>query len=548
MEEKLCFVVMGFGKKTDLASGNTFDLDKTYQNIIKPIVSECGYKCVRADEVQDTGLIDRSMYALILWADLVIADISTLNPNAIYELGVRHAVKPSSTIIIKAESTSKIPFDIDHTRVFSYKHLGEDVGVDEANRMKKLLKEKILNIAKGSVKDSPVYEYLHTLQEPHMDIEEYKDIVGALAEKNDCIFALVESAKLLMKEGNFSEAIKYWKKALEKNPTEPYYIQQLALCTYKQKVSKEEQEMYLNDALRILERLADSNDPETFGLKGAIYKRLSRINNDNIGYLNRAIEYYEKGYMISYDFYTGENLAFCFDKKSALLNDGEDEKIYCRIQAKKIREQLYKILSSKMELEDITNIPNVKWMSATFSICCYALGKQEEGRKYEKLFKDMAEQWEKDTYNFQKEELKQLINIEVVNMAKIYKVFISHSWAHVNDLKSLRNLLESRGYFSVEFTEFPPTDSINSMNTYYIRQRITERIQTSDIVLGIAGIYASHSDWMKWELDKAIEKRVPIIGVIPRGQERISSIVSNRAIEIVHWNTESIVSAIRKTI
>lgn len=80
---------------------------------------------------------------------------------------------------------------------------------------------------------------------------------------------------------------------------------------------------------------------------------------------------------------------------------------------KKIREQLYKILSSKMELEDITNIPNVKWMSATFSICCYALGKQEEGRKYEKLFKDMAEQWEKDTYNFQKEELKQLINIEV---------------------------------------------------------------------------------------------------------------------------------------
>ena len=237
--------------------------------------------------------------------------------------------------------------------------------------------------------------------------------LGALAEKNDCIFALVESAKLLMKEGNFSEAIKYWKKALEKNPTEPYYIQQLALCTYKQKVSKEEQEMYLNDALRILERLADSNDPETFGLKGAIYKRLSKINNDNIGYLNRAIEYYEKGYMISYDFYTGENLAFCFDKKSTLLNDGEDEKIYCRIQAKKIREQLYKILSSKMELEDITNIPNVKWMSATFSICCYALGKQEEGRKYEKLFKDMAEQWEKDTYNFQKEELKQLINIEV---------------------------------------------------------------------------------------------------------------------------------------
>ena len=131
-------------------------------------------------------------------------------------------------------------------------------------------------------------------------------------------------------------------------------------------------------------------------------------------------------------------------------------------------------------------------------------------------------------------------------MAKTYKIFISHSWSHVNDLKSLRNLLESRGYFNVEFTEFPPTDSINSMNTYYIRQRISERIAASNIVLGIARIYASYSDWMKWELDKAIEKGVPIIGVIPRGQERISAIVNDRADEIVHWNTESIVSAIRK--
>lgn len=131
-------------------------------------------------------------------------------------------------------------------------------------------------------------------------------------------------------------------------------------------------------------------------------------------------------------------------------------------------------------------------------------------------------------------------------MAKLYKVFISHSWAHVNDLKLLRNLLESRGYFNVEFTEFPPSDSIDSINTYYIRQRISERILASDVVLGIAGVYASYSEWMKWELNKAIEKGIPIIGVIPRGQERVSSVVRDSSTEIVHWNTESIVSAIRK--
>lgn len=75
------------------------------------------------------------------------------------------------------------------------------------------------------------------------------------------------------------------------------------------------------------------------------------------------------------------------------------------------------------------------------------------------------------------------------------------------DLNSLRNLLESRGYFNVGFNEFPFTDSINSTSTYYIRRRISERIAASDIVLGIAGIYVSYSDCMKWKFDKVIEKK-----------------------------------------
>ena len=48
------------------------------------------------------------------------------------------------------------------------------------------------------------------------------------------------------------------------------------------------------------------------------------------------------------------------------------------------------------------------------------------------------------------------------------------------------------------------------------------------------------------ELDKAIELDVPIVGVAPWGQERVSKTVSDRAKEVVRWNTESIVAAIRK--
>jgi hypothetical protein len=110
----LCFVIMGFGKKTDYTdTPRTLDLDATYQAIIKPAVVACGLDCVRADEVSHSGLIDQPMYEMLLRADLVIADISTANPNALYELGVRHALRPYSTIVIK-EIDGKFPFDLSH--------------------------------------------------------------------------------------------------------------------------------------------------------------------------------------------------------------------------------------------------------------------------------------------------------------------------------------------------------------------------------------------------------------------------------------------------
>ncbi len=58
-------------------------MDKTYLNIIKPAVEKSDLECIRGDEIQDSGLIDKNMYALLLQADLVIADITTYNPNAI---------------------------------------------------------------------------------------------------------------------------------------------------------------------------------------------------------------------------------------------------------------------------------------------------------------------------------------------------------------------------------------------------------------------------------------------------------------------------------
>src|SRR3712207_8241538 len=102
-EQRTCFVVMGFGTKTDYPNKRVLDLDKSYQNLIKPAVEAAGLKCIRADEIKHSGVIDVPMYEQLLKADVVVADLSTSNSNAFYELGVRHALRQYTTIIIRSE-------------------------------------------------------------------------------------------------------------------------------------------------------------------------------------------------------------------------------------------------------------------------------------------------------------------------------------------------------------------------------------------------------------------------------------------------------------
>jgi len=407
--KKLCFVIMGFGKKTDPSTGVTIDLDQTYKNIIQPAVCLAGFECVRADEVQDSGLIDKSMYMLLMHADLVIADISTYNPNAIYELGIRHAVRPFSTIILK-EKSGKIPFDLDHTRMFSYTHLGEDIGADESVRCQRDLVELIQKVDRQKDIDSPLYEFLHQIEPPKLPEAEYKHLITELADRERYIFAIVEKAKhSLDKENDPKLAASYWQKANKIVPTEPYFIQQLALCTYKSKHPTEN--TALTDALQIILQLDPdgiTNDPETLGITGAIYKNLWILQSD-AGYLDRAIEYYGKGYKIRNDYYNGENYALCLNIKSSISEDG-DEKIYYRIEAKKTRESLIAQLTNLVDEIDFDQRLDKMWVFGTLANCFFATNETESAEKFESLFYTAApEDWQRQTYEKNKQQLmKQL--------------------------------------------------------------------------------------------------------------------------------------------
>lgn len=405
--KKLCFVIMGFGKKTDLSTGKTLDLDKTYKNIIRPAVEKSGLKCVRADEIQDSGLIDKSMYALLMHADLVVADISTYNPNAIYELGVRHAVRPLATIIIK-EQEGTIPFDLNHNRIFHYAHLGDDIGVDEAERCTESLSNMIDSLLKNNTIDSPLYDYIKDIEPPKLTKKEYQRIIGDLSDREDSIFAISERATHCMEESNFTEAARLWQKAEELVPNESYFTQQHALARYKSKAPSEISA--LTDALQIIEKLDpdnETNDPETLGLTGAIYKRLWHVTNDK-EYLKRAIDYYSKGFQIRRDYYNGENYALCLNIAASIEEDSE-EKTFYKVAVKKARNEILEVLSHLHEDGEFTQSVN-KWSYATLASCYFGLGDENNGNKFEKIFLSLTSiGWESETYFENKKILAELL-------------------------------------------------------------------------------------------------------------------------------------------
>ena len=153
-----CFVIQGFGKKTDYATGRVLNLDASYA-IIKEAVEQAGHECLRADEIVHSGNIDRLMYEHLLRADVVIADLSTQNLNAAFELGVRYGLRPNATIIV-AEDGFNAAFDVNHQVIRRYKHLGEDVGRTETQRFQKDLQTAIAEVVGGERVDSPVYTLL----------------------------------------------------------------------------------------------------------------------------------------------------------------------------------------------------------------------------------------------------------------------------------------------------------------------------------------------------------------------------------------------------
>lgn len=113
---KKCFVIMPFGNASPEQKKR---FDGVYRGIIVPAVREAGYEPIREDISATPGSIPKSIVTKLAEAEMVVADLTSINSNVFYELGIRHVFSKTGTVLIMNKGES-IPFDNASYRVIQY--------------------------------------------------------------------------------------------------------------------------------------------------------------------------------------------------------------------------------------------------------------------------------------------------------------------------------------------------------------------------------------------------------------------------------------------
>lgn len=325
MNKPFCFVLMPFGKKSD-AAGSVINFDAVYQQLIAPSISEAGMEPLRADEEMTGGIIHKPMFERLILCEYAVADLTTANANVFYELGVRHAVRPWSTVPVFSKGGSQLPFDVAPLRAMPYTLDGDGTPGDP-EKDKKLLVERLQEARRQAADepatDSPVYQLIEGfpgVEHAKTDVfraqvryaaekmarlaearQEGRDAVAALEKEFEPIDAL-ESGVILDLFLSY-RAVKAWNDmiALVKKMPRPLAStvmvqEQLAFALNRDKRRDE--------AERVLLKLIDErgSSSETYGLLGRVYKdrwEEAKAGGDEFearGFLEKAIEAYLKGF------------------------------------------------------------------------------------------------------------------------------------------------------------------------------------------------------------------------------------------------------------
>jgi len=333
----LCFILMPFGTKSD-SEGNTFQFDKIYNLVIKPAVEDAGMEPIRADEEKIGGIIHKPMFERLILCEYAIADLTTANANVYYELGIRHATRPFSTVMLFAEG-SRIPFDLGPVRGYPYPVDADGLPADiETTRtlVTTKLKEAKENSAE-SAEDSPVFQLLDQMDPPDISriktdifresVRYAQDLKIDLAKAREEGLEAVEAIQATLGTLEDAEAgivvdlllsyraVSAWPQMINLYEAMPRALSRTVLIReqYAFALNRNEQSA---DAEQVLLDLIQErgSSSETYGLLGRVYKDrwTAASKSGNIlaakGHLKKAIETYLKGFQTDWrDAYPGIN-------------------------------------------------------------------------------------------------------------------------------------------------------------------------------------------------------------------------------------------------
>src|SRR5688572_20664019 len=125
---KRVFIVRPFATREGV------DFDAVERDLIQKALSQVKVASLRGSTTIpfiEQGNIREDMFRELVTADLVIADLSIHNANVFYELGIRHAVRPNATFLLRAKSVSTYPFDLQTDRYLTYDAAQPAHSVDE---------------------------------------------------------------------------------------------------------------------------------------------------------------------------------------------------------------------------------------------------------------------------------------------------------------------------------------------------------------------------------------------------------------------------------
>ena len=325
-DRPLCFVLMPFGTKKDPAGGSDIDFDSIYEQGLRPGIEDAGMEPLRADEERTGGIIHKVMFERLLLCDFAVADLTTANANVFYELGVRHAVRPATTLSVFDERRPP-PFDLNYLRALPYQLSNDNrLDPDAAAKLRGAIATRLKDLRATSPAsvDSPLFQLLTDYPVPdlaHLKTDAFRErqrysssIKQKLAEARRTntaqavanvefqlpSFDVVEAGVLVDLFLSY-RAVKAYEQMVALHVKMPAPLQRAVMV-------REQLGFALNrlgrraEALDVLEQVAkEQGTSETYGLIGRIYKDLwmeARKANDRWtqqSRLDQAIAAYVSG-------------------------------------------------------------------------------------------------------------------------------------------------------------------------------------------------------------------------------------------------------------